>query len=225
MKKVISIIFLLAVSATLTVSAQKFEPNTRWPYLYEEFTHGTIFLDGNTKSESDLNIHLLGNVLHYIGTDGKIYQSDDKNVIRVEIGPDAYLFNDHKLMKILATEGTSVLVKLTSGDFNSMLSGSGAYGASLNSSATRDLSSLDLGGLENPDLGLLEQQRYEGSAIPLIDSYYFIIGGQQVEATKKGIDKFLGDSRADELKKFLKDNKIKWKNAESLATLLQFLAK
>ena len=70
----------------------------------------------------------------------------------------------------------------------------------------------------------LEQQRYEGSGIPLIDTYYFILNGTQVEATKRGVDKYLGDSRADELKKFLKENKIKWKNPESLATLLKFLA-
>ena len=163
-------------------------------------------------------------MLHYIGTDGKIYQSDDKNVVRVEMDNDAFVFCDHKMMKILATEGTQLLVKLTRADFDALQEGSGAYGASLNSSAKRDLSSLNLGGLDNPDLAQLEQQRYEGSGIPLVDTYYFILNGTQVEATKRGVDKYLGDSRADEMKKFLKENKIKWKNPESLATLLKFLA-
>lgn len=218
------IFLMLCLLSALAASAQQYEPNTRWPYLYSDFGPGTIYLENNTKSESNLNIHLWGNVLHYIGTDGKIYQSDDKNVVRVEMDNDAFVFCDHKMMKILATEGTQLLVKLTRADFDALQEGSGAYGASLNSSAKRDLSSLNLGGLDNPDLAQLEQQRYEGSGIPLIDTYYFILNGTQVEATKRGVDKYLGDSRADEMKKFLKENKIKWKNPESLATLLKFLA-
>ena len=215
----------LCLVSALAMQAQRFEPNTRWPYLYATFTPGTIYLNDNTKSEGQFNIHLWGNVLHYTGADGRIYQSEDKNVGRVEIGDDAYVFCDHKMMRILATEGTQLLVKIIRGDFDSMVAGSGAYGASLNSSATRDLSSLDLGGLDKPDLASLEKQRNEGRGIPLVENYYFILNGVQVEATKKGVEKYLGDSRADDLKKFLKENKVKWKNAESLSAMLKFLAK
>ena len=102
--------FYLLTLLPLQVSAQKFEPNTNWPYLYENFTPGVIYFDGNTKSEAELNIHLWGNVLHYVGQDGKIFQSKDKNVIRVEIGDDAYIFMNQKLVKILAVEGTNLLV-------------------------------------------------------------------------------------------------------------------
>jgi len=218
--------FYLFTLLPVQVCAQKFEPNTNWPYLYESFTPGVIFFDGNTKSEADLNIHLWGNVLHYVGNDGKIFQSKDKNVIRVEIGSDAYIFMNQKLVKILAAEGTNILVKLTSGDFDAMRSsGGGAYGSSTNSSSTKDLSSLDvdLRGMDKPELGLMLQEKNDGRIIPLVDSFFFIIGDQQVEATKKGVEKFVGDDKKDVLKQFLKDNKIKWKNEESLGLLLQFL--
>jgi len=224
MKQAFTIIGLLF---TLVVSAQKYVPNTKWPYLYEDFTLGTIYFESNEKSTSDLNIHLWGNVLHYVKADGKIYQSDDKKVVRVEIGDDAYIFSDHKLVRIVANEGTNLLVKLTRGDFDAMSSsGGGAYGSSLNSSATRDLSSLgfDLGGLDQPELGLMLQEKKEGRDIPLVEQYFFIIGGQQVEATKKGVERFVGDVRADALKQYLKANKIKWKKEDSLKKMLSFLA-
>lgn len=226
MKKTLSILAVLLV--TLAAAAQKYEPNTKWPYLYENFTPGTIYFDGNEKSTADMNIHLWGNVLHYVKDDGKIYQSNDQKVIRVEIGSDAYLFSDHKLVRIIATEGTNLLVKLTRGDFDAMRSnGGGAYGSSLNSSATRDLSSLgfDLGGLDQPELGLMLQEKREGRAIPLVEQYFFIIGGQQIEATKKGVEKLVGDARATELAAFLKENKVKWKKEDSLAKVLTFIGK
>ena len=228
MMKRLFVFFVFMQATLLTVMAQKYEPNTKWPYLYEDFIPGTIFFEGNQKSTADMNIHLWGNVLHYVKADGKIYQSDEKNVIRVEIGSDAYIYVDHQLKRIVANEGTNLLVKLTKGDFDAMRSsGGGAYGSSLNSSSARDLSSLgfDLGGLDHPELGLMLQEKKEGRTIPLVEQYSFIIGDQQIEATKKGVEKFVGDTRADALKQFLKENKIKWKSEESLQQLLTFLSK
>ena len=224
MRKVFSVIGLLLL--TVVAHAQKFEPNTKWPYVYEHFTPGTIYFEGNEKSSADMNIHLWGNVLHYVKADGKIYQSDDRKVVRVEIGTEAYLYSDHKLMQLIANEGTNLLVLLTKGDFDAMRSsGGGAYGSSLNSSASRDLSSLgfDLGGLDQPELGLMLQEKKEGRTIPLVYQYFFIIGGQQIEATKKGVAKFLGDAKADAWKQFQKEHKIKWKQEESLKEVLLFL--
>lgn len=222
------VFFVFMQAALLTVMAQKYEPNTKWPYLYEEFIPGTIFFEGNQKSTADMNIHLWGNVLHYVKADGKIYQSDEKKVVRVEIGSDAYIYVDHQLNRIIANQGTNLLLKLTKGDFDAMRSsGGGAYGSSLNSSSARDLSSLgfDLGGLDHPELGLMLQEKKDGRTIPLVEQYSFIIGDQQIEATKKGVEKFMGDTRADALKQFLKENKIKWKSEESLQQLLVFLSK
>lgn len=219
-----SLLGLLLVFLPLGAMAQKYEPNTKWPYLYEEFQKGTIFFEGNQKSEAQLNIHLLGNVLHYIKPDGKIYQSDERKIVRVEIGDDAYLFFNRQLSEILAHEGTNLLLKFTKADFDAMESGGGgAYGASLNSSSSRDLSSLDLGGLNNPELGKMLQEKRDGRTIPLVNQYFFVINDTRVDANKKEVEKFVGAARAGELKKFLKENKIKWKNADDLALLLKFL--
>jgi hypothetical protein len=49
MKKLLSV--LVMAFATLIANAQSYEPNTKWPYIYENFTDGTIFFDGNKKKE------------------------------------------------------------------------------------------------------------------------------------------------------------------------------
>ena len=60
MVKVIFPLYLFTL-LPLAASAQKYEPNTRWPYLYQNFTKGVVFFEGNQKSsQMDLNIHLMG---------------------------------------------------------------------------------------------------------------------------------------------------------------------
>ena len=222
MRKII--VLLLLVTTALTVSAQKYSPNTKWPYVYENFTEGTIFFEGNKKTKAQLNIHLLGNKLHYLADDGRIFTSDDKDVIRVEIGSDAYIYSDHKLVRIVAVDKTNLLVELTKADFDALFTSTGAYGASLNSSSSRDLSSLDLGGLENAELGRMLQEKNDGRDIPLKKQYLFILGGKQIEATKKSVESILNADGQKDWKDFQKQNKIKWKNEESLSQVLTFIS-
>lgn len=206
----------------LTVKAQ-YEPNTKWPYIYEDFIQGTIYFADNKKSSAEMNIHLWGNVLHYVSKNGKIYQSEDNNIVRVEIGDDAYIYSAHKLMMIVSSKENNLLLKEIYGDFDSMFSGTGAYGASLNSSSSKDLSSLELGGLDMPELGKMLQDKNAGKVIPLKEKYYFVIDGIQVDANKKSVETFIGNERKDEWKSFLKEKKIKWKNEDSLIEILHFI--
>jgi hypothetical protein len=224
MRKIFSTLILSLCS--LAIFAQ-YEPNTHWPYIYENFTKGTIFMSDNQKSDATLNIHLWGNVLHYVNSDGRIFQTEDKGVVRVEIGSDAYIFSDHHLVKIISTKGTNLLVKQTKADFDRLQTATGAYGADLNSSAVKSLSSLELGGLDKPELGKMLQEKADGTTLVLNDVYYFIIKGLQIEANKKAVEKYLTDSKsskATEWKTFLKQNKIKWKSEDDLINVLNFIS-
>lgn len=215
-------LFIVFFGCLWETNAQ-YVPTTRWPYLYENFIPGTVvFPDGQTK-ELQLNVHLWGNVLHYISQDGRIFESTDKNISRVTIGEDVYCSSGHKLMKIVEEKNQGMLVKLLRGDFDFMFTGTGAYGASLNSSSARDLSSIDLGGLNRPELGKMLQEKKEGSEIPLVTEYYFIIDGQQIDANKKSAEGVVGDGRVNAWKQFLKEKKIKWKKEDNLKTVLNFL--
>ena len=61
MKKILLLFVML--NTILTANAQNYEPNTKWPYIYENFTDGAVFFEGNKKTQMQLNIHLWGNKL------------------------------------------------------------------------------------------------------------------------------------------------------------------
>ena len=211
----------------LSLSAQDFQPNTNWPYLYNDFEEGTIYFASNQQTKAKLNIHLSGNVLHYVDDKGKIFESSDDGIIRVEIGKDAYMFGDHQMMQIIHNEKHIVLVKLMRGKIRSndeADSGGGAYGASLGTSATQKKATWG-GGVTTRDLFQMYKEKNDGSAISLETRYYYIIEGRLVEADKRSIEKYLPAEQKAEWAKFLKSEKIKWKKEESLVQILDFLAK
>lgn len=221
-----TMLFTFAMSCLSAVAMAQYEPNTKWPYIYENFTEGTAYSSDNTKSTLQMNIHLAGNVLHYIGKDDRIYRADDNKITRVEIGGDAYLFINHQLMQLIGSHGNNVLLKLQDADFSRMQSaGVGAYGSDANTLATSQKSSLDLGGLNTPELAKMLLEREDGAIIPLVTRYYFIIGDKRIEASKGAVEKLIGEAREKDFKAFVKTNKIKWKNEESLMKILEYLSK
>lgn len=219
MKRLLSLI--AAALVCIAAAAADYVPNTKWPYVYENFAQGTVYSADRQKSGGMLNIHLSGNVLHYIDKDGRVRSADNRSITRVEIGQDAYIVVDGRLMQVLSTHGDNVLLKLERADFGALQGESGgAYGASLNSSSSRQLTSIDLGGLNTPEHGTMLQEKNDGREIPVKTEYYFAIGGKCIEATKSEVQKLAGESRKAELAKFLKEKKLKWKNPDSLALLL-----
>ncbi len=216
-------LLILLLLALVSAHAQDFEPNTKWPYIYENFTDGTIYFEGNKKTQSQMNIHLWGNKLHYLTAEQKIYESNDKGIVRVEIGDDAYIYCDHCLVKILSTDQNNLLVESDKADFDALFTSTGAYGASLNSSSARDLSSLDLGGLNKPELGRMLQERNDGTTLSVKHIYYFVVNGKQIEANKKDVERILNNEGKKEWKAFLKKNNIKWKKIESLKQVLTYI--
>jgi hypothetical protein len=52
--------------------------------------------------------------------------------------------------------------------------------------------------------------------------YYLRIGKFDIEANKKAVEQIVPAEKEEEWKQFLKKNKIKWKNAESLTKVLDF---
>lgn len=220
------LLFIISLVCLPLLAKAQYEPNTRWPYIYENFTEGTAYSSDNTKSTLQMNILLAGNVLHYIGKDDKIYRAEDNKITRVEIGGDAYLFINHQLMQLIGSHGNNVLLKLQDADFSRMQSaGVGAYGADANTLATSQKSSLDLGGLNTPELAKMLLEKEDGAIIPLVTRYYFIIGDKRIEASKGAVEKLIGEAREKDFKAFVKTNKIKWKNEESLKKILEYLSK
>ena len=215
--------FLLAVlcfAAALTLRAQEY--STSWPYLYPEFKEGTVYLTDGSKLVFNLNVHILHGRLHYVDK-GVIKEAVPDNLLLVKIGEDEYMNVDGSIMKVVAQNDKGLIAALQLGDFDKLRDTGGAYGSSTTSSATRRLTSIDVAGKVNQNHMELWESRHSGELVDLVSTYYIVTPEKTVEATQKAIRETLDDAGKDAFKKWLKQNKIKWKNPESLLTLTDFL--
>ena len=206
------------------INAQSYEPTTKWPYLYENFKSGVLLFSDNTKTTASVNVHLLGSLLHY-EKDGLIYHVDINKLEGVDIGEDKFVPADGKLVKIIGKLGKNWLTKLTTGDFDALMSSSGAYGMSSSSSSVNKLSSIEIGGISNLNYRLMVDEKQDGRLLPLKVEFVFFINGKKIPAVKSEIEKTLTDDKKEAFKAFIKDNKIKFNKEESLLSLLKFFEK
>ena len=206
--------------SALSLRAQDY--STAWPYLYPSFTDGTVILKGGTKFQQPLNIHILRSALHYID-DGVVKEALLGDVLTAQIGDDRYMNVDGRMMKMVAGEGDCFVAKLSLGDFERLLQGSGAYGTSATSDATRKLTSLEIAGMPNQNHMELWESRHGGERVSLVDKYYVVTPAQVYEANRRSIENALDGAQKDAFKQWLKGHKIKWNDPESLLTLTEFL--
>lgn len=213
---------LAIVMALVAIAAGAYTPNTKWPYLNEHFTEGTVYR-GADYSVAKFNIHLQGNILHYINPeDDKIYTAKHNDVDSVVIAGVTFVPDKDMMMEVVAKNGENMVLKYDYADFAALNTTSGAYGSSANSSASSNYTSIELAGMNNPRHGLMMQEKNDGKFITMRTKYFLRIGKTLVEAKKGDIEDMLPADQKDAWKQFLKANKIKWRNPESLAKLLNF---
>lgn len=228
MKSVVRIFLLLCVSLwgiyeVAEASATRYAPTTKWPYLYEEFQNGTVFFSSDQKTKQmRLNVHLQNCTLHYLDGD-KVLQSNPRDIEMVQIGKDQFVYMNGELVRIVKADKEVSIVKLVKADMAALSKGtSGAYGMGTEVSAVNQLTSIQLGGVSNLSHTQMKLERSDGKDLPLINEYFFIFGDKIVEATRKDVEKSLGEDGKTKLKVFVKQNKIKWKDEVSLIKLLEF---
>lgn len=229
MKSYVRIFLLLCVTLWGTcggfvLSATQYSPTTKWPYLYENFLDGTVYFAADQKTKQmKLNIHLQNCTLHYLDGD-KVLQSNPRDIERIQIGNDQFIYMNGELVRLVKkTDGGISLVESVKADLAALSKGaSGAYGMGTDVSAVNQLTSIQLGGISNLSHAQMKLERNDGKDLSLIKTYYFIFGDKIVEATRKEVEKSLGDNGKTKLKAFLKQNKIKWKEEASLIKLLEF---
>ena len=220
MKRII--LWALGLFTLTAVYAQEY--STAWPYLYNEFTPGEILTVKGAKLQYPINIHILHGRLHFI-EDGLIKEAATKDVVLVKVAGDEFLGVDQDIMKIVARTEKGFVVAHLLGDFESLNEAGGAYGSSTTSSATRKLSSIEVQGKVNQNHMELREGRHDGESVNLTTTYYIVIPGmQKIQATKKEVEKALGPEKKDEFKAWLKSNKVKWNNPESIAKVVDYIA-
>ena len=211
-----------AILLIAAISALAQDYSTTWPYLYPTFTDGTIILRNGTKFQQPLNIHILRSALHYID-EGVVKEAQLVDVLTAQIGEDRYMNVEGRMMKVVAGDGDCFVAKLSLGDFERLLQGSGAYGTTATSDATRKLTSLEIAGQPNQNHMEMWESRHGGERVTLINKYYVVTPGKVYEANRHAVESALDDTQKSAFKQWIKNHKIKWNDPESLLTLTEFL--
>lgn len=215
--KRVGLIFLVFFVYQLSM-AQKYEPTTSWPFLYEDFKEGKVYFEDLSKTKTQqLNIHLQNFTLfHQDGED--LLQSDIKGVTKITIGEDDFIFVNGELMQLIDGSMEAALVKSVKGDYKSLVKPAhGAYGLTNEVAATQELSSIG-----HMDVIKARLDKEEGRHLPLLEKYYLVVHEKVIPATKKEIEKSLTKEGQKKLKGFMKENKIKY-NEEGLLQILAYL--
>lgn len=217
--------FALAVclmAATVLTRAQ--EPTTTWPYLYGEFTSGVLLQQGGAEKQALYNVHLLHGKLHFI-EDNLIKEINSSDIFSVQIGSDIYVNVNGRMMLVMAKNGNGFVARDNEIDMVKLNSTGGAYGSSSSSVATQALSSLEGIGASNSSSNTnhmeLRANKESGQELPLIKKDYMVVDGKVIYATRKDFSAAVGGPAAAT---FLKENKIKWKEAASVLKAIDFIA-
>ena len=214
---------LLICAMTLSVSAfAQYEPTTTWPYIYSDFTRGTLLQPNLSKKEALFNVHLASSSLQFL--DGNmIKELSASDVLSVQIGEDCFVCVGGKMMKVMARSDKGCVVQGVEVDIAKLNSTGAAYGSGSSTLGNMSLSSLEgIGGTRsNMNHMDLKSNKENGESLPLITKLYIMCDGQTTYATKRDVSAKVG---ADKMKAFLKENKIKWQNPQSLLAVVNLIA-
>ncbi|MBQ9462753.1 MAG: hypothetical protein IJU68_03755 [Bacteroidales bacterium] len=224
MKRII--VTIACAFTALSVWAQSYSsPTTTWPYQYADFTEGEILMQNGAKKTATLNVCLVHSTLHYIEKDF-IKELPSSGVFSARIGEDYFINAAGRLMKILAQDDNGYVAEATEIDIAKLNSTEAAYGSSSTTLGTMALSSLEGIGATNSNSSLnhmeLKNSKEDGKTLPLIQKKYLFVNGKCIYATKKDVSAVV-DAAA--FKSFLKENKVKWNNPQSLLGVVDFIAK
>lgn len=226
MKKILfSILSVFAIAATAL--ADDYEPTSTWPYIYSEFMSGQLQMPGGGTKDALFNVCLTNATLHFIEGD-MVREASSADVFAVRIGGDYYVNAGGKVLKVLSKSDKGMVLEQLDVDYAKLNSSQGAYGSSGSTIATQNLSSLEGIGASATNMNMnhmvLRNSKDEGKILPLIRKMAVFVGGKLVDAMPKEIQAAFGVDK-DSFKLFQKENKIKWKDPQSVQKVVDFVAK
>lgn len=218
---------LLAVCASACLNgayAQKYEPRDSWPYLFEEFTAGSIYANSASKPQkAEVNISVLEGKLHYV--EGETIM-EAKMATSVTVGDRKFINIYGKMMEVLAEDENGSVVRSVLLDKDELGKTDIGYGISSATASSMDVTTLLGDGasdMVNMNMYTASEKKGEGVIIPVRESLHIWYGTTLVLAAKSEVMQTPGLDKAA-AKAFFKSNSIKWKDPQSLLLVLDFLA-
>ena len=222
MKK-LSVILAALACVCQSLGAQKYVPLDTWPYVYEDFLSGTVATSsGQPATEYLCNVSILDGSIHYI-KDDHIMRAEMGSVRKADISGDIYINIAGQMYRIVSENADGCVLEQIM--FNPDAEEKSSIGYGVNSSVANTKSSSNLMGIRSETMNKsvmdAQAEKFGGKAIAYNVKNYLYVGGKLYQASRyemiqAGVDKAALDG-------FVKANKIKWKQTESLEKLVTFL--
>ena len=200
------------------------EPRETWPFLYSDFMEGnTRTSSGELVSGAKFNVSAIDNRLLYI-KDDTIMLADMSSVYTVRIEDDVYLNILGQLYKVLSELDKGLVLSRYYVDVEERNKAQIGYGVTSSTGTARGVQ-VSLDGRFNFVNLSVQQSMHDkdsGAILPMKESLYLYVGGTLIPATQHTITTWPGIDRK-EANSFIKKEKIKWKQTESLEKLVIFL--
>lgn len=223
MKKFI-IATIIASMATMGY-AREYEPTEGWPYLFEDFVEGIVYYDNGKAESAQLNVHLLSNVLHFTDGENIMVVKNAANIDSVVCNNIKFLRRANLYVWQLHATPRIVIGQTNECEVNYINDGGGAYGISTTSASAQNVSSFsDHGNMAALRYREMKEDHNNTRSLHITQQIIFIIDDRQIcDANKRGVNDILDKEQKKLFKAFLKENKIKWKELESLTLVAEFL--
>lgn len=226
MKKFVLLSILFVLMSVSSSADGSFVPTDTWPYTFESFRKGVIhFEPPYADLEADINICIANGHLHYL-EDGVILESETKGVTGAEIDGRKYICFGKEMLEVIVEDENGYVGRISLYDPTKTGQVDIGFGISSSSFAASNVDMSFAVGLGNDfihaKVAEMALRKGEGTPLALKSLVYIVVGENRIEPFKKDFQDLVGK---DEAAAFLKENKIKWNNPETLLPVVDFIAK
>lgn len=226
MKKILLLTFVLSFM-TIPLFAQKYEPRDTWPFVYENFTDGSLYSStGDVLLSAKMNVSILNQKLYYLRGE-TIMEADMVRLYAAKInsGPaeDLYVNVGAKMYRVLAESDGGAALQADILDVERYNKASIGYGVTSYTASTQNVSGLAMESSAGVNINTAMASKEGGEPLPVLEKKYILYGqGRIVPALKREVMD-IPDLDKQAAKVFFKENKIKWNQAASLTQVADFL--
>lgn len=212
---------------TIPLFAQKYEPRDTWPFVYENFTDGSLYSStGDVLLSAKMNVSILNQKLYYLKGE-TVMEADMVRLYAAKIssGPaeDLYVNVGAKMYRVLAESDGGAALQADILDVERYNKASIGYGVTSYTASTQNVSGLAMESAAGVNINQAQASKEGGEPLPVLEKKYILYGrGRIVPALKREVMD-IPDLDKQAAKVFFKENKIKWNQAASLTQVADFL--
>lgn len=226
MKELIILFLMLNTLSLFSQENQEIKVNTNFSlksqYYYDTFIPGKIYFKDGREAHGELNYNVVVEEFHYIENDilRTFSEMDIRKISKIVINNKLFIVKNLKVYEVIYSDKIMLLLrrKAEKKDVNQ---NTGAYGTNSNTSTNQKITVLSHAIGHELEKGALVNIKDEinNSEINLVESFNLLYNNKLYPTNKKSFIEIYPD-KEDEIKSYIKKEKIKLKKPEDIIKLI-----